>query len=368
MDADAALAGGFWRALHGQESWESAIGRMIRRTGSRFGELVVAGPTGHIDHFQACNVSQVGMADVVGAGVYSAATNPRIMATLNAPVGEVIVDRDFLHGRDQRTIELYRTFLIPTGASEVTIAKLPVELNGRIAAITLSRAECEGPASAGEKAMLGALMPAIAGAVEMAARFGQMEADSLVSALGRDGNATIALGVGQRPVALSDQAERLLAHGHHLLLRHHRVHAALAHSDAVLSRAIEAIVADGSLSRGVRRIVLRSIVGDEPPLLAILSPVPSRGTASFAAASVLLTIAGGRLGPDHAVALMDGFDLTRAEAAVVMGLAGGLDLRAIARERGVSYETIRAQLRGAMAKTLTKRQSELVALVSSLFR
>ncbi|MEH3037211.1 MAG: hypothetical protein PGN23_12110 [Sphingomonas adhaesiva] len=362
------MAEGFWRAAHGQRSWESAIGGVVRQTRARFGDLVVASASGDIDHFQACNVSHVGMPDLIEHGIYDPARNPRINATLNAAPGRVLSEQDFLHGRDPGHIDLYRRFLIPAGGSEVMLAKLPLQLDGRIAAFTVSRAEGVGAASAAEKALFQALLPAISGAVEVAVRFGQMETDALVAAIGRDGSATMALGVGRQPVALSDSAEALLARGRHLVLRHRRLHAASAHSDAVLSRAIDDVVADGSLSRGVRRVVLRSVVEGDPPLLAIVSPIPSRGTGSFAAASVLLSIAGREPTADHAVALMDGFDLTRAEAAVVMGLVAGLDLRAIARERGVSYQTVRAQLRGAMAKTLTSRQPELVALVSGLLR
>ncbi|WP_141397074.1 hypothetical protein [Sphingomonas ginsenosidimutans] len=51
----------------------------------------------------------------------------------------------------------------------------------------------------------------------------------------------------------------------------------------------------------------------------------------------MMTIAGRPLGEDHAAALRDGFDMTRAETAVVMGLAAGLDLQSIARDRCVSY-------------------------------
>ena len=365
---EAPLAEGFWRALHGQQSWDDAVRDLSRRFDGLFGEVAVAGPRGEIDHIRIHNVSQIGLADVLSHGVYSPVTNPRIGAAVTAPVGGVVTDADFLMGRDPATIDLYRKFLIPTGASEVMIAKLPARIPSGFAVFTVSRPQSRGAASRDECAALAALLPGIGGAVEMAARFGTMETDALVAAMARDDTATLALGLSRRPVALSAAAEEMLARGRHLVRRHHRIHAASRHSDMVLARALDDVLAGCALHRGVRRVVLRPVDEDGPPVVAVLSPVPARGGGVLSAASVLMTIQGRPLGDDHAAALRDGFDMTRAETAVVMGLAAGLDLQTIARDRGVSYETIRAQLRAAMAKTATSRQSELVALVSALFR
>ena len=60
------------------------------------------------------------------------------------------------------------------------------------------------------------------------------------------------------------------------------------------------------------------------------------------------------------------FDLTAAEARVARGLVTGDTLPEIAAAGGVSHETVRSQLRGALAKTGLHRQTELVALLSGL--
>jgi pimeloyl-ACP methyl ester carboxylesterase/DNA-binding CsgD family transcriptional regulator len=63
--------------------------------------------------------------------------------------------------------------------------------------------------------------------------------------------------------------------------------------------------------------------------------------------------------------LRGAFDLTAAEAEVIIALAEGLGLAQIADERGRSIETIRAQLKSIMSKTETRSQSELVRLTLS---
>ena len=57
------------------------------------------------------------------------------------------------------------------------------------------------------------------------------------------------------------------------------------------------------------------------------------------------------------------FDLTPAEAKVARGLASGETLEEIAAANNLSRNTIRSQLRGALEKTGSRRQAELVALL-----
>ena len=81
--------------------------------------------------------------------------------------------------------------------------------------------------------------------------------------------------------------------------------------------------------------------------------------------AVLLSIAHPLLGqpPDiNFVAAM--LDLTPAEARLASLLAVGLDLTAIAAAQGVSINTVKTQLRSVYAKTDTRRQPELIRLIS----
>src|SRR5262249_12533180 len=62
------------------------------------------------------------------------------------------------------------------------------------------------------------------------------------------------------------------------------------------------------------------------------------------------------------------FDLTPAEARVARSLATGKTMVAIAREGGVSRETVRTHVRSVLAKTGCERQAEAVALLSGITR
>jgi pimeloyl-ACP methyl ester carboxylesterase/DNA-binding CsgD family transcriptional regulator len=71
--------------------------------------------------------------------------------------------------------------------------------------------------------------------------------------------------------------------------------------------------------------------------------------------------------PDNlSVTIRDAFQLTNAEIDVVRALAEGKSLKAIAAERGRSFETIRSQVRSILAKTETRSQSELIRITLGL--
>ena len=64
--------------------------------------------------------------------------------------------------------------------------------------------------------------------------------------------------------------------------------------------------------------------------------------------------------------LMDGFGLTLAEARAALPASSGLTVAGMARQLGLSPNTIKTHLRRVFAKTGTSRQAELTRLVASL--
>jgi DNA-binding CsgD family transcriptional regulator len=102
---------------------------------------------------------------------------------------------------------------------------------------------------------------------------------------------------------------------------------------------------------------------------AVMHLIPARHDARelFSKVSTFAVIArpGNDLlpGADIIAAL---FDLTPAEARVARGIAQGLSPAEVSGKLGLSYETVRTQLKRVFAKTSTKRQNELALLISKL--
>jgi DNA-binding CsgD family transcriptional regulator len=61
--------------------------------------------------------------------------------------------------------------------------------------------------------------------------------------------------------------------------------------------------------------------------------------------------------------LQDRFDLTPAQARLVVHLVAGASLRSCAKALGVKYGTVRSSLKSVFQKTGTHRQAELVLTV-----
>lgn len=110
-----------------------------------------------------------------------------------------------------------------------------------------------------------------------------------------------------------------------------------------------------------RRAVVR--IGVEPNAHAILlSGQPRRDEAAGALAVVRCSPLQSSSEPDPDL-LVEVFELTLAEAQVASQLARGLSAVEIATARGVSTQTVRAQIRAVFEKTGIKRQSDLIRLL-----
>lgn len=64
--------------------------------------------------------------------------------------------------------------------------------------------------------------------------------------------------------------------------------------------------------------------------------------------------------------LKDLFSLTTAEIEVAVSLRAGLSLTEIAAARRVSIETVRSQIKSILQKTNTRRQGDLILLLTTL--
>ena len=97
--------------------------------------------------------------------------------------------------------------------------------------------------------------------------------------------------------------------------------------------------------------------------------VPIRGVANdiFVGCQVLVVIVPVDRGSSANPALLQGlFDLTPAEARLTADISCGRSILEIAQRTGLSRHTLRVQLRAVMAKTGTRRQSELTSLISGI--
>ena len=103
---------------------------------------------------------------------------------------------------------------------------------------------------------------------------------------------------------------------------------------------------------------------DPQPLISVVSPFEDR--ADPRPQAMLLVRRAGLRSDVVANHLRSLFRLSPAEADIAVSLATGAELTEIAGGRNVTVNTLRSQIASVMGKTGTRRQAELVALVSKL--
>jgi DNA-binding CsgD family transcriptional regulator len=225
--------------------------------------------------------------------------------------------------------------------------------------ISINRAYEDGPVDFGRMAKLTALRPHIARSAFMSARLRLEQARGTVDALAR---------VGLPAAALSGPGR-------------------IAAANPLFDALVPAIVVDGPsrmqfVDREGDRLFLAQIRQTSRPKLGKTFPVkaseahpafvvhvlPVAGASHdiFSGTEWLVILIPVQKAARVSLDLLEGlFDLTTAEAKVANGILSGRTLGEIAASSGLSKETTRTQLKAVFAKTATKRQSELVSLLSA---
>jgi DNA-binding CsgD family transcriptional regulator/PAS domain-containing protein len=137
------------------------------------------------------------------------------------------------------------------------------------------------------------------------------------------------------------------------------------HGDTTIERAISKALTGGTIEPS-DPVPLGRPSGRRPYAVTVSRCTSFSPELPFAAAVIVLIA-----DPDYppsvsTAALALGYALTPAEIEVTLAVAAGLSLSEIADARRVSIETVRAQLKTAMAKCGARRQSDLVRLVTTL--
>lgn len=137
-----------------------------------------------------------------------------------------------------------------------------------------------------------------------------------------------------------------------------RCHARQGQNESRFQQALGAALA-GADAVGDLRFVALSASEGRAPLIAQLCTVEV-GDAYWVA--VYLFGEHAQLSAS-AQALRSVFGLTAAESELAVALAYGSTLSEYARTRGITINTVKTQLRGALSKTATRRQSALIRLI-----
>jgi DNA-binding CsgD family transcriptional regulator len=205
----------------------------------------------------------------------------------------------------------------------------------------------------------------LAGITELSRAFEFARVDAALQAFEMSGSAVVMLDRCGEVVRANAAAEGLL--GDDIKIVDRRIVSFDRNATASLDRAVQVLIWSLESLALYPPVVLPRKRGR--PILAYLSLSPSSIREGIGLCQAIVVLVDLEARPTAAQCdLIEAFRLTPAEARLATRVAAGEPIETIAEKLGIAYETARNVLRSIFQKTETRRQGELIALLTGLSR
>ena len=265
---------------------------------------------------------------------------------------------------DLHRTEYYADFLRPQGLAACISTPLRVD-GSRAMDLAVMRSSQRSEFEAREVEAWKRLVPHLLRAFDVQDKLhvAQLHTKSVLGILGGAQTGVILADADARVVFANTAGNRLLTAGRVLSAVGERLRAATPSATQALSKLICEAAGTGSGSR--RGGTLSLPRRDRPPVSATISPLPTHDDRLFVSrplAMVLVNDAdrGGAIEPQTLERL---YDLTPAQARLLVALVDGRRLADYAEEAGVSINTVKSHMKQIFEKTGENRQTDLVRRV-----
>jgi DNA-binding CsgD family transcriptional regulator len=291
----------------------------------------------------------------------------RGLALLNRGWRGILTENDIFTPAELARDPFQQEFIRPAGLSSfagMVLAKAP----GLMLSGSICRTAWQGPYERGETELLNALALHLRAAGEVALRIGMAATRRITDAFTAAGHAIALVGPHDRIIEMSPAFERLLGNGVHVK------GGRLGCWNVDADRAVADLVTRATRNDGIARepqtpVVLPRRHGLRPVIAHVMPVVgAAHDILRHVAAILVLTDLGAAHASPAEAAIRKAFQLTTAEASLAAQIATGQSLPEIARQRNISHETLRSRLKSIFAKTGTRRQQDLILLLSKLAR
>ena len=300
------------------------------------------------------------------------AIDPRRKLLQTMPLGRLTLCQDTFDDDFVRRNAFYNEFYLPAGLRYCASAR-PFREDGHEAVFGFVKKLGAEAFDDRDVAALHTLLPHLRRVAQLQHRLAALEATAspLSAALDRLASGLVIVDRAFRVRFVNLGAEEILRSGDGLLLRDDR----LVAPESEVAKKLERLIGEAahcaagndphkgggglSVARPSGRQALVLLVAPLPPFSA------SRFWRAEPAVAVFITDPEARP-PEAAQRFAQTFGFTPAEARLAAGLAAGDSLDDIAGRLGLSKHTLRAQLKALMSKTETRRQAELVRLLTAV--
>lgn len=271
----------------------------------------------------------------------------------------VATDFDFTTLEAMSRDPYYQEFLAPFGLRYAALVQ--AEADEELWAVSIQRSTSQGPFLQEELDRLSKLSKKLSSAVALSRALGFARAEAALDAFEASHSAVALLDLSGNVFRLNSAAEAML--GPDLFIRRRRLCSSNQDANAQFDRALHSALRSADHSALLAPIVLPRRGGR--PYLAYISRPIGIARDVFAPCQAIVVLVDLEAGPGE----IDGdlrkvYKLTPSEARLAVRILEGASLRTAADLLGITYETARWLLKGAMHKMDTHRQSEFVALLA----
>jgi DNA-binding CsgD family transcriptional regulator len=270
-----------------------------------------------------------------------------------------VTDCDVYAPGEMEQDEAVVNYLIPAGFGYGAGTGITMP-TGEVAVYSVERRYATGPFTRVDCLKLDPLRPHLARAALLSCRAGLERARVMASTLEAIGIPGAVVRHSGKLLAANAMFERLMP----AVIQdcRDRLHLVDVRADSLLSGALENLKEQTSRG-GIGSIPVPSNE-HRPPMIVHLLPV--RGAAHdlfLNASAVIMVTPVDRASAPTAEVLQGLFDLTPAEARVAEGIGRACSVEDLAKQQGVSPDTVRTQVKAVLAKTGVRRQTELINLL-----
>jgi DNA-binding CsgD family transcriptional regulator len=274
----------------------------------------------------------------------------------------VLLEQQLTTDDERRTLPYYQETAWPAQREWLALSKFMV--GGSSWWLSAYGSNRRGPFTPDEAQRLAMVGPRLAPIVSMAEKFSAFQVTSSLMGLDQARCAAFVIDVRGQVVNMNRRAEGLLGADFRLSGRR------LVAGDASSNLCLQQLVARGIAARKGETFVPDPVAircGGEARYLVEVVPITAVLSAFFSAARILLLVTNLRAqaAPAESV-LRQGLGLTTAEARLARVLASGHDLEEAVSLLGIRMPTARSQLQAIFGKTNTRRQAELMSLLTRL--
>lgn len=301
---------------------------------------------------------------------YYAAKDPWNPAMIRAPLGNLFFSHQLTPDRILTRTEFYSDVLKPQGL-HYAAGGLFSRVGDTLYCVCVQRSRTRGPYDV-KAGMLRHIFGHLDRGIRLQRRLEELESreSAGLSALDHLSTGVILMSGSARVVFMNQAAERAVSAGAGLQVKNTELRAENAEADDILQNLISACV---DLKKCTKRNLFPFLSiprkRERTPLTAFVSPVSNRLPLLNERHMDVRAIVFLQDPEQKTAATLEAirvlYQLTPTQALLVEKLIQGVSLEDAAKDLGVSKETSRTHLKNVFKKTGTRRQSELVKLIST---